>query len=127
MYYKTTEFLCARAYSQHIQDSRKAWLERLKSTVTQPVLPPAPSEEALVSESTPAMPETLREPAALPMPSLPDIDLPELPTEKEYDLLQDSFGYEAADANKEFPSMEMEEDLALGSSKSVVALLTENQ
>ena len=110
-----------------LEDSRKVWLDRVKSPgVTQPVLPPAPSEEALVPEalpaSIPAIPEALREPAALPMPSLPEIDLPEIPTDKEYDLLQDILGDEAADASKEFPSMEVEEDL--GSSKSVVALLT---
>ena len=56
------------------------------------------------------MPEALREPAALPMQSLSDIDLPELPKDKEYDPLQDILGDEAADANKEFPSMEVDED-----------------
>ena len=111
-----------------LEDSRKVWLERVKSTgVYQPVLLPAPSEEALVPEAIPALipaiPEALREPAALPTPSLPEIDLPEIPTDKEYDLLQDILGYEAADASKEFPSMEVEEDLS--SSKSVVILLTD--
>ena len=46
------------------------------------------------------------EPAALPMPSLPDIDLPELPTDKEYDL-QDIIGDEVEYANKEFPRVRL--------------------